>query len=188
MGRIDGGFPLCGGAARCRTIDSLGPVGLIKPTIIRRAMGNGLVWSESTSMRLRNLVLFSVKIAICLAYLSNVVSIAGLAPLFVFAPFLLGMAIVLLLTERSTPAVSSTSKLLSIVTLAMILSALLTPVFFGFDGNRPRAVLTSTVVFSTVLILARVVRDLSEIDSVLSLIRWLTVGLVGIGLIEVLTG
>ncbi|OYU20420.1 MAG: hypothetical protein CFE34_00135 [Rhodobacteraceae bacterium PARR1] len=139
-------------------------------------------------MSVRIAVLLGVKVAICLAYLSNVVSIAGIAPLFVFAPFLLALAVIQLIVDPPTGAVPATSQFIKLVLLGMILSALLTPVFFGLDGNRPRAVLFATLLFSIVLILGRTVQTLDDMRGMLNLIRRMTIVLVAIGTVEIFTG
>lgn len=139
-------------------------------------------------MTLRTAVLVCVKLTLCLAYFNNTVSVAGLAPLFLFAPVLLGLAVVQLLFDPPSPSMPGSVKLLQITLIAMLIITILTPIFFGLGGSRPRAIVFSVLMFSLVLIVGRVVRSTQDVHSILNLIRWLTAGLILIGVVEVLTG
>lgn len=141
----------------------------------------------TTSLRMS--ILFCLKVHLGLVYLSNVISVGGLSPFVLFFPVWGWLFILQIVTERRSTLPSALGvRILMSSVMVLLLLTLATPLFFGLDGNRPRAIVLAVIAFVTVLAIARNIRSFDEMDSFFNLICWLTVALILIGIWEVATG
>ncbi len=141
-------------------------------------------------MTLTSIIVNLCKLCLVLAYISNVVSIGGLAPIAYITPLLIVLTIAhVFFTGQDQPTSRPASiRLIEISLTTLLVMTLLTPLLYGLDGERARAFLFFTLNFTLFFAIQRTIRTSKEIGSMLLLFRILSIFLISTGMIEIITG